>query len=125
MIISPRLEALITYFATADPKAVNKLAYEHGYEAPQGLENREGFIVTFLDENGDQGLQELMKYHPDKDAILSLNQIPFVKSNADGPVLTPPMNYDLTKKIEQLSSSQLFIVTLIIIFAIYLIFKSK
>jgi len=94
-MISPRLQAFVEYFATAEPNAVRKIAYKHGYLPPQSLEGSMGFLYDFLIENGDQGLFELMSEHPDKEAISSTIETPthqatIVQTNAlDGTVSIP------------------------------------
>ncbi len=73
--LSPRLQALIEYFAVAEPRQVNKLATRHGYPTPQSLEGTKGFLYQFILDNGDEGLKELMLFHPDREAISSADGI--------------------------------------------------
>lgn len=122
-MISPRLQAFVEYFATAEPNAVRKIAYKHGYIPPQSLEGSMGFLYEFLMENEDEGLFELMSYHPDKDAILSTvqnteaNPAPIITqtSSLDGTVSTPVA---ITSKVSKQDNVAIVLIGILIIWYI-------
>jgi hypothetical protein len=102
MEVSPRLQYLVEYFAKAEPQTINKLAFKHGYFPPQSLEGRAGFLYEFLMMHGDEGLKELMRFHPDKDAMLSAdgsNNIELKDTIMPTTILPPTKKEDSTRAI--------------------------
>lgn len=109
-----RLHRFVEYFAMAEPNVVNKIAYKHGYHAPHSLESREGFLIQFLEDQGDDGLRELMLMHPDKDAI----------NSADGSADTELKTYAIpAPKTQQAGTSNHLVAFCFIVLFVYLIIK--
>jgi len=109
-----RLHRFVEYFAMAEPNVVNKIAYKHGYHAPHSLESREGFLIQFLDDHGDDGLKELMLSHPDREAI----------NSADGSTDTELKSYPIpVPKAPQAGTSNHLVAFCFIVLFTYLIIK--
>lgn len=71
----------IRYVALLNPRGVNKLAYENGYQPPSDdVEQRVLFLNEFLGNEGDQGLTDFISIHPDKDFIMD-NLIDEIRSS--------------------------------------------
>ncbi len=71
----------IRYVSLLNPRGVNKLAYENGYQPPNDdVEQRVLFLNEFLGNEGEKGLTDFISIHPDKDFIMD-NLIDEIKSS--------------------------------------------
>ncbi len=63
----------IDYIVFSNPDPVRKIIYDCGYEAPKNLRTLVRATKELIQKEGKSVITELLKIHPDKKAILSLN----------------------------------------------------
>lgn len=76
------------YISEINPQDANNLCMSYGYPNAQSNQEIETYLISIVSDNGESGLIEVMKLHPDKDAILEL-----FNTNT-----TPYKNFENTKE---------------------------
>lgn len=127
--MNSKLESLISYMAQVDPRAVNQLAYKWGYLPPETVEERQVMMFTGLEEEGDEFLKDMARFHPDRQLVLNADGFGIqnepranpntIRLNADGdpaPVVAPAIT-----KSNQIDKSDMYriIAFLIVAFVLY------
>jgi hypothetical protein len=64
-------QSRIDYIVYGNPKQVSKLVYDYGYEPPKSLRDLSDAVHELINEKGKKVVLDLVKLHPDRDAILS------------------------------------------------------
>lgn len=64
----------IAYIVYGNPKATRQLIDQHGYQAPKQEHELVGATKQLVLKKGRSVVKELLQIHPDRDAILSLEQ---------------------------------------------------
>ena len=61
----------IDYIVLGNPDGVARLLSDYGYEPPQSLRELQGAVREFIQQEGQKGISDLVKLHPDRSAILA------------------------------------------------------
>ncbi len=70
---SSQAQNSIDYIVYSNPKPIRQLLYDFGYEAPKNDALLVKATKELIQKKGQSVIERLLKVHPDKDAILSLN----------------------------------------------------
>lgn len=101
-------QSRIDYIVYGNPAPVRKLVSDFGYEVPEKLKDLREVVKDLIREEGKSAVVELVKLHPDREAILGIERKPEAEPQQQ-PVIpasvvsapVPPEEKTEAKKIEQ------------------------
>ena len=88
MATNEQVGTMLLTIAKYNPYGVNLLADKYGYPRPSNDEMRVGFLLSLIEDKGNEALADIAMIHPEKDLIIeaykSKNEVKQNESRSDG-----------------------------------------